>query len=947
MKRSTHDPPSVTKQENLFAGTGADKPRTVVLSTDPLATARQELYRRTVLTPNDRAARALRGGRSASVSLSARASRLLRSGGSFVASSLTRLLALRRAIADDGGWPDVRGTARRIEPVVSELLRAGLGVKPELEAALSSSPSVGARTKRVARLALAYSKLLKDSGELDHAEVLWRAAPAVRSREPLLVYGYSRLGAGEIAFVAALAAPGSVVVLPAAFKSSEDAAAELSAHGWHVRRDDRMGSEVGPQIAARFTVSVAGLPDERPAAPPLGVPDAALSTHSLADPEDEVRWVLARVKSLLASGVLPDDVVLVARDERAYGPLIRSVAAEFDVPVRLAYGVPIRESRLGEVAAGLIAAVGRRLPFEETARLLRHPLVRGLADESWATARAWHPEGPVEWTEAGAPAAELLAWPARASRTEYVRVLASTLEGLGVSGRAEGRDQRLLARLLKTLERSVKSGPVRDEDGPVDLAEFLEHLADVLDTVSVPVDRPGRGWVELHTPLAVFGARYRHVFVLGLCEGVFPQAVREDPVIDFQERAVLAASGVKLEDAEGAAEREELSFLAVLHAAGSHVTLTTPRIAGGSEQLPSPYLAALGVPVPDGVGVRAAASDLEALIASLPGSAGPAARAWQVERRREGAEAPDAYDGMTGVSVPARGPISATQLTSFGQCAFKWFGQYGLRLAELTEAEEEVSPLTAGSIFHDTLARAVQAAVDQLEDGVADDTEAFREVVVANLERAYDEAHAQREGRDERIRSKTWPLQKGENLDKLRRLVRSEAFIEPEARVSDLEKSFTAEWRGLSVRGTVDRIDVLTTSRGEGLVFTDYKLGKSAPRGAKGAKGTLSLDVQLPLYIEAAAPVLHPDAPVSAARYLSINGASVSKQVDPSKVDAEGLDALVDRFGHALSEGEFPLDPDQRQEACQYCAFDLVCRRGPRLSRKSAREAEERREQAA
>src|SRR5690606_29760892 len=250
-----------------------------------------------------------------------------------------------------------------------------------------------------------------------------------------------------------------------------------------------------------------------------------------------------------------------------------------------------------------------------------------------------------------------------------------------------------------------------------------------------------------------------------------------------------------------------------------------------------------------------------------------------------------------------------TQLTSFGQCAFKWFGQYGLRLTELTEAEEDVSPLTAGSVFHDTLAKAVGAAVDQTL-GEAADTDTFREAVVANLERAYDEAHAEREGRDERIRSKTWPLQRGENLDKLRRLVRFEDFIAPGARVSYLEKAFKAEWRGLVVRGTVDRIDVLGTPQGESLVFTDYKLGKSPPRGAKGAKGTLNLDVQLPLYIEAAAPVLHPGAPVASARYLSINGASVSKQVDPSSVDNDSLDGLVRRFGDALSGGEFPLDPD-------------------------------------
>ncbi len=144
----------------------------------------------------------------------------------------------------------------------------------------------------------------------------------------------------------------------------------------------------------------------------------------------------------------------------------------------------------------------------------------------------------------------------------------------------------------------------------------------------------------------------------------------------------------------------------------------------------------------------------------------------------------------------------------------------------------------------------------------------------------------------------------------------------------------------------MDRIDVERTPDGERLVLTDYKLGKTAPKGAKGPRGTLNLDVQLPLYIEAAAPALHPGARVGAARYLSINGANVSRLVDPAKVDSAALDGLVTRFRTALATGAFPLDPDPRQEACEYCPLDPVCRRGPRLSRKMAVSADEREEAA-
>src|SRR5690606_40034786 len=71
---------------------------------------------------------------------------------------------------------------------ICELLRAGIAVEPRPAAAIAGNAAVGPRTQRVVRLALAYSQLLRDSGEVDAAEALWRAATATRSREPLLVY---------------------------------------------------------------------------------------------------------------------------------------------------------------------------------------------------------------------------------------------------------------------------------------------------------------------------------------------------------------------------------------------------------------------------------------------------------------------------------------------------------------------------------------------------------------------------------------------------------------------------------------------------------------------------------------------------------------------------------------------------------------------------------------
>jgi RecB family exonuclease len=153
-------------------------------------------------------------------------------------------------------------------------------------------------------------------------------------------------------------------------------------------------------------------------------------------------------------------------------------------------------------------------------------------------------------------------------------------------------------------------------------------------------------------------------------------------------------------------------------------------------------------------------------------------------------------------------------------------------------------------------------------------------------------------------------------------------FALPGAVALAVERSFGGvEWRGFRVRGRLDRADRV----GDQVVLYDYKAGKSRPKGVKNEDGELKLDFQLPLYREVA-PALFPGLKAGPGYYLLV-GAAEAKSV---KHDSGGLEALAHRLRRHLEEGRFPVDPDARQDACAYCAFDLVCRRGPRLARKGA-----------
>src|SRR5207244_1906183 len=108
-----------------------------------------------------------------------------------------------------------------------------------------------------------------------------------------------------------------------------------------------------------------------------------------------------------------------------------------------------------------------------------------------------------------------------------------------------------------------------------------------------------------------------------------------------------------------------------------------------------------------------------------------------------------------------------------------------------------------------------------------------------------------------------WEAHREELLEQLERAVSGAEFCADGAAAAALEQEFSGTWRGLQVRGVVDGIDRVPG----GLALVDYKSCARAPDGIPDADGSLRVDLQLPLYTEAAAPVLFPGEPVADACY--------------------------------------------------------------------------------
>ncbi|MEB3327633.1 MAG: PD-(D/E)XK nuclease family protein [Candidatus Sericytochromatia bacterium] len=853
----------------------------------------EALAGRRVLTPNPRAARALNVEACSLVDLATR--RLQEAAAPPVASPLEAqalmLEAVRRA------WPggrDPEGRARGVAPVVRGWLRAGadLGL---IEAA---GPP---RAQAIARIARAYVAALVEAERLDPAQVL-RAAAALPGQEDVLVTGYPRLGWDEAAYVEAVAGPASCVLLPdacgedgrpePAYAGNRALAARWRAADWEV-----IEAGAGPAVAPAVPVTV----------------------RSYADEEAELRGALAAIKEALLGGLRPSECVLVARDDAAIGPLALAVAQEYGVPLQLHHRVPLQETRLGTWLEALLAAAAKGFDRDATLALLAHPLTGlGLPQgSSLAALRGQALAGVDDWQQAGVALGPLMPPAGQAPAEAWCRWLAGALTAARVGGQA--RPWGSAVRALQALQRALPT--LAEAPGPLSLEAFAARLRELTRHLTVPF-RPHRGGVSLHTPLALFGARVRRVFVVGVAEGVLPAPVTDSHVLDFHDLAALAALGVPVEDAAGAAGRELTSFAALAATATEALVLSYPRMRGGKPALPSPFLA----PFEAAEAVRHAqllASREEHRRHGLGGRAlgddplAPAlAAALAAELAREGGEPHGPHEGISGVPVdPERRVFSASQLTTLGQCAFRWFASHGLRLLPPEDEGDALSEAQRGTLYHKALQHAVGGALEAPE---------LREATVARLTEALEHARA-----DMAIPpGPAWERQVPGHLRLLEAAVRAPGFLAEGARPIACEESFTGSWRGLRLTGRIDRIDRDAAGR---LVLVDYKTSGSTPKGARDAEERLRLDLQLPIYVEAAAPELYPQHPVGGAVYYSLTKATA---LDVRLPAAEALDAFVAGVRARLAAGAFPVSPDPKREACTWCDHQLVCRIGPGHERK-------------
>lgn len=841
-----------------------------------------------------------------SITLNALARETLQINGLTIASAAVARNTLKRVILNEYPDADAAGLAKRIANVLLIVLRTGIEAERLVK---YGSP----RVKQLGRIAIAYRKSLRGNGLIDKAELLWAAAGCDLKRRPIVIFGYHRARKEEIHFIDAIAGDGSTYFLPCGsdgiFTVNRKWAEFLEGRGWTPVAGDSTAKSAGERSAARFIHA--------------GTSSADADALAYANIEDEVRGALTAAKQLIVDGSDPYEIAIAARDQNLYAPVVAAVADEYGLPVRIDHNVPLGSTAFGGFVRILIEAVGKDLPFESTMRLVMHPFGPKLAPRLLAEARKLHTSGHVHWSEL-CPELANVAWAESQPLSSWAENLRAALTAFRVRANTAQRAGELIA--FNTFLEAL-TGAVLHESGPhIKFETFAAVVSEILSDESAKF-RPARAGVALVEPKNIAGSSFDHLFILGMAEGIFPRPASEDPVVDFYERKQLAAHGANFAEAAEVARWEELSLYFTLLAARKQVVLSYSKMIDNRESVASSFFQRLGIQSVPAAAESASASSIEERRRSLLRHniavddivIQDARKQFAVESRRESSLPFDEYDGVIGVPFdPASRTWSASQLTTIGQCAFRWYAQRLLRLAPPDEMQTGLDPSTRGKLFHKALEIAVTVAKDALD---------IRAATLEQLDAAFAKAELDDDVNLPQLPN--WEIERQEQIRDLRKAVTAADFIFDGSRVVGIEQKFEGVWQRFPLTGYIDRVDDTLN----GLIAIDYKTSGSVPKGAKDRSGKLSVDVQIPLYANFALKKLYPEGTLGDSAYYSLTKGEILRTVKPD--DMEKLDMLADDIHQILAEGSFAVDPDDAEYACTYCEFETVCRKGPRLRRKS------------
>jgi ATP-dependent helicase/nuclease subunit B len=576
-----------------------------------------------------------------------------------------------------------------------------------------------------------------------------------------------------------------------------------------------------------------------------------------------------------------------------------------------------------------------------------------------------------------------------------------------------------LRRALSAAARSIGSseGAASPDDIPetLTLATLLEETMRCARAQSLVTGSPDPDGLKVLEVTDVRGLRFRAVFIAGLVEGGFPLRASRDWIYPHEERERLKQYGLTLEDiSPDTLLKEEHYFYQAACRATEHLYLSRPAVLeDGSETVASYYIEELGRAVGtervrketirrDFDGTTLFESSCESELATLlirqeerlrhraqsrgnyPGAlverlisqankrgflTDAARRRIAIERER-GGRGFGKFDGVIGDAslllvlrkhYGAGHVFSASELSLYGRCPFKFFAEKVLKLEPRGEAALDLTALDAGSLLHETLRRFFErhrnerlascdhAGLRRELRGVADEVfdehqravpplnpqvwEIDRETRKLLLEQVLDyELMIQEQTRSKDVRPAYFELAFGmPGVD-----------ADPHSTEERLEFRRDSDSQAVEVRGQIDRVDV--ASDGTAIAY-DYKLSRGAGLDDM-AEGRA---LQLHIYLSALEQLFLPKSEIAGGGYYTMKGAqprrnaglyraekkdytavgktTASTLSDPEwKAVRDEMQSRIWEFVDGIREGRFPVEPSAPEKSCPHCDYSAVCR---------------------
>jgi ATP-dependent helicase/nuclease subunit B len=693
----------------------------------------------------------------------------------------------------------------------------------------------------------------------------------------------------------------------------------------------------------------------------LGEVPAALEGMPPPAPPAEARWIPAD----------PDDVEPARESEPEPEPEVDEAELSVEAPVA---GGNLRAPRRWEQLLVDAAVMGGRARWERRLDGLaaQFKLDLGAPDVSEANAARLNKAlADLKAFRAYAlPLLDLLAaLPATAPWSQWLEHLSE------LASRALRHPHRVLSLFAQLAPMGVV--------GPVGLREVRRVLSQRL--LELPRPPPSRrfGQVFIGPIDAARGMAFEVVFIPGLAERIFPQKVREDPIVLDLERKRLGG-GLETDQERVAAERLQLQL--AVGAAKSRVVLSYPRldVHDGRPRVPSFYglealraaegilpryeelrrrseravKARIGWPAPQdpATAIDVVERDLSVLDGLFrgptPAPRGGAryltqgnrflARALRMRYQRWQRQWTSA-DGLVKPSAEALAALlphqlsarafSATALQHFAACPYRFFLSAILRLSPRQEPAplEELEPMQRGSIVHEvqysvlTALRKKEIPLDAAHlDQALEQIDQILESVAEHHEDLYAPAI-------DRVWEDGLVAISADVREWLRRTVQTSAQWAPwkyelafglaqREQQDPQSRSEPAELdSGLRLRGSIDLVEL---SPSGALRATDYKTGKARAEEGTVLGGGKTLQ---PILYALALEKLFPGQKVEGGRlhYCTQAGGFSEVSIPLNAATRAAAAQAVGVVGQALEKGFLPAAP--AKDECTWCDYKSIC----------------------